>query len=420
MTPTTIDSLTLTTDQEQALTGFSAFLVDPEEKVFVLSGYSGCGKSTLVRVILDRIPSFMKMAKLINPSQYEYPIELAATTNKAAENLSQILGRDVKTVHSLLGLRVVNDFRNNTSDLDDSGAKPLLRTLLFIDEASFIDSRLLQLIFQYTHQCKVVFVGDPAQLAPVKSSNTPVFAAGFNGAALTQVVRQAEGNPIIDLSTKFRHAVNTGEFPAGLKLDGSHVRHLDRSAFNQAIIDEFTRKDWAYSDSKILAWTNKRVVEFNNFVRQNAKGDPQFQPGDYAVCNSYVQIGRQSIKTDQLVHIAEIGGETEVFQVKGRHFTIEGRITVFVPNALKDKQERIKRARSEDMIDIVRVIESAWADLRAVYAQTVNKSQGSTYDKVFIDLDDIGRCNSADTMARMLYVAVSRARTQVTLTGDIA
>jgi ATP-dependent exoDNAse (exonuclease V) alpha subunit len=60
-----------------------------------------------------------------------------------------------------------------------------------------------------------------------------------------------------------------------------------------------------------------------------------------------------------------------------------------------------------------------WIDLRAAYAQTVNKSQGSTYDRVFIDLDDIRRCNSGDQIARMLYVAVSRAREQVFLTGDL-
>lgn len=420
MNPTTVDSLTLTADQEQALQDFAAFLVDPEESVFVLSGYSGCGKSTLVRVILDRIPAFMKMAKLINPSQFEYPIELAATTNKAAENLSQILGRDVKTIHSLLGLRVVNDVKTKTSTLDDSGAKMLMRTMLFIDEASFIDSTLLSMITRYTHSCKVIFVGDPAQLSPVKSSSTPVFKAGFKGAALTQVVRQAEGNPIIELSTKFRHAVNTGQFPSGLKLDGQHVRHLDRSEFNGAILEEFTRKDWAYSDSKILAWTNQCVVRFNDMVKAHLQGDPRFQVGDYANNNSYVQVGRKSLKTDQLVHITAIGYERELFGVQGHWFELDRTMEVFVPNSFKDKQDAIRKARAAEDYIAVSTMENQWADLRAVYSQTVNKSQGSTYDKVFIDLDDIARCNSADQLARMLYVAISRARFNVYLTGDIA
>ena len=64
-------------------------------------------------------------------------------------------------------------------------------------------------------------------------------------------------------------------------------------------------------------------------------------------------------------------------------------------------------------------IERTWIDLRAAYAQTVDKSQGSTYDKVFIDLDDISHCTSGARIARMLYVAVSRARHQVIFTGDL-
>lgn len=60
-----------------------------------------------------------------------------------------------------------------------------------------------------------------------------------------------------------------------------------------------------------------------------------------------------------------------------------------------------------------------WIDLRAAYACTINKAQGSTYDKVFIDLDDIKKCNSGNQIARMLYVGVSRARLIVYLCGDL-
>lgn len=54
-----------------------------------------------------------------------------------------------------------------------------------------------------------------------------------------------------------------------------------------------------------------------------------------------------------------------------------------------------------------------------MYASTVNKSQGSTYDTVYIDLNDIGKCRDKDQVRRMLYVAVSRARHKVVFTGDI-
>ena len=411
--------ITLTEDQQKAMKAFQQFLLDPTETVFVLSGYSGCGKSTLVRTLLDKLPGFMKTMKLINPSQKDYEVALTATTNKAAENLARITGSSATTIHSFLSLRVNTDYKTGVTTLTPRNWHPVENYLLFIDEASYIDSKLLELIFKLTDKCKIVFVGDPAQLTPVKSSATPVFGANFNGAALTQVVRQAEGNPIVDLSTKFRHTVSTGEF-FSFKPDGHHIQHLNEMDFHQAIIDEFARPDWSYADSKILAWTNKKVIAYNQFVRNQVKGSPDFHVGDYAVCNSYIQIGKTSIKTDELVEITDIAGCTEMFGVKGRFFKLNGNTDVFFPRSLEEANARIKRAKAEGDFSLVAHIESGWIDLRAAYACTINKSQGSTFDKVFIDLSDVSRCNSGDQIARMLYVAVSRARSQVFLTGDLA
>lgn len=412
-----MSAITLTPDQQNALTAFNQFLVDPIETVFVLSGYSGTGKTTLVKTLLDQIPNYLKAAKLINPSVRHYDISLTATTNKAAENFGHITGMDVKTIHSHLGLRVQTDYATNTTNLIPSKQAPKEGELLFIDEASYIDKQLLGWIFKLTRNCKVVFMGDPAQLTPVKSVGTPVFDAGFTGAKLSQVVRQAEGNPIVDLATKFRETVNSGEF-FSFKPDGKHIQHMDRDAFNQAVVDEFTRPDWRYSDSKMLAWTNKRVVEYNHFIRDQVKGDPNFQVGDYAVCNKFITINKVSIKTDQLVCITGISDTTQL-GVPGKLMTLDYRIDAFMPDSMELRKAALKRARETENFWEVEEIESRWIDLRAAYACTVNKSQGSTFDRVFIDLDDIARCNSGDMLARMLYVAVSRARHQVVLTGDL-
>lgn len=414
----TIDNITLTEDQQSALDAFYNFLIDPVEQVFVLRGYSGCGKSTLVRTLIDRLPSFYKTAKLINPSQFEYETELTATTNKAAENLSQITGMSVGTIHSFLGLRVSTDYKTNVTTLIPRSNQPKEGYLLFIDEASYIDKQLLQYVFQLTRNCKVVFIGDPAQLTPVKSTGTPVFDANFAGAALTTVVRQAEGNPIVDLSTKFRHTVNTGEF-FSFKPDGEHIKYLSRGEFMQAIEAEFTRPDWRYQDSKILAWTNKCVIGFNHYVSERVKGDPNFQVGDYAVCNTFISMNRASIKTDQLVQITTIEEETTEHDVAGNWITVDYTLRAFHPKSLQERNARAKLARADNDIGIAAEIESQWIDLRAAYACTINKAQGSTFDRVFVDLDDIRRCNSGDQIARMLYVGVSRARHQVFLTGDL-
>ena len=420
-----MDPITLTPDQQNALEKFTHFLTDPSEQVFVLEGYSGTGKTTLVKTLLDQLPSLLKAVKLINPSARRYDVELTATTNKAAENFALITGMPVATIHSFLGVRVYTDHMTGESKLEEGrkGKDLISNKLIFIDEASYIDSHLLGLIFKRLRHCKVVFIGDPAQLVDFKTGKAPVFSAAFSTTKLEKTVRQPteEGkplHPITDLASKFRHAVNTGEF-FSFTPDGYHVKHMDRGAFNEMVLEEFNRADWRHRDSKLLAWTNKHVVAYNHFINDAVKGTTDFQVGDYAVCNKFVSVRSQSLKTDQSVCITGISEEQYLHGVKGRVMTLDGRQSFFFPNSIEEKNARLKVARDGDEYSVASEINSEWIDLRAEFAQTVNKSQGSTYDRVFIDLDDIKKCNSGNQIARMLYVGVSRARHQVILTGDL-
>lgn len=415
----TAPAFVLTEDQAKAKQAFINFLTNEDEPVFILRGYAGTGKSTLVRHLMEELPNILKCIKLVSPKFPEYTVKLTATTNKAAEALSQITGWDVSTIQSFLGLTVQTDYTTRETKLVLRKYEEKNGYLLFIDEASYIDAPLKKYIHTLAKGSKVVYMGDPAQLTPVKSNATPVFDMKCPNAELTQIVRQAAGNPIVDLSTKFRQTVKSGEF-FSFKPDGFHIQHLDRKAFGQEILNEFTRKGWHSNDSKILAWTNKRVVEYNSAVHERTKGESNLQAGDYAVCNNYFNYSKGlSIKTDETVQVTYISPGMSRFDVPGKMYTINGNITAFCPDSIDAKKARILKAKKEDDYETLESIDNTWIDLRPLYACTINKSQGSTYDRVFIDLDDLKRCNSGNQIARMLYVAVSRARHQVFLTGDL-
>ena len=410
--------LVLTPDQEQAKAAFVSFLLDPLSPIWVLEGFAGCGKSTLVKHLLQELPQVIKMVRLLDPHAPDWNVELTATTNKAAEALRHVTGQETSTIHSFLGLKVHTDFHTGETELVATTQAVFDNALLFIDEASYIDSDLLEHICQRLKGSKVVFIGDPAQLTPVKSKGAPVFLAKFPTSRLTTVVRQAEGNPIIDLATAFRQTVLDGRF-FSFSPDNYHIQHLDDDAFDRMLQAEFGREDWRYHDSKVLAWTNQRVINYNKAIHEFVSGDPHLQVGDYAVCNHYIQVGRNTIKTDQLVEVSEIGPQVSLYQCTGHWMLLDGRIRVFAPQHRAEVTARLSKAKKDGDTKAVRVITQEWIDLRAAYSCTVNKAQGSTFNKVFIDLNDIRRCRIPDQLARMLYVAVSRARDHVYFTGDL-
>lgn len=414
---TDTDDIELTVEQEAALERFTEFLLNDNEWVLVITGYAGTGKTTLIKILLKRLQGYMKMWELLTSDRPDLQTALTATTNKAAEAFTDATGTVAQTIHSFLSLRVHTDYETGHKKLAPAKNANVMRGyLLFIDEASMIDPHLLGLIFQQTKECKIVFMGDDAQLPPVKYPTTPVFSAGFETAALTQVVRQAAGSPINALATQFRETVKSGIW-LPFEPDGESVIHMDREEFDQAVLVEFNRPDWHYHDSKVLAYTNHRAISYNNALREHIKGSPELEEGDYAVCNSYVRIGEGKIATDALVRISKIEDPMDIHDVSGRYITVDGRLRVFAPYNPADMKRLVKWAVDHKDWKVQRDIEG-WIDLRAAYAQTVNKSQGSTYNKVFIDIDDIATCTNGNLIARLMYVGVSRARYQVYLTGD--
>ncbi|WP_225784505.1 ATP-dependent RecD-like DNA helicase [Xenophilus sp. Marseille-Q4582] len=423
--PAKTSELKLTEGQNKALNQMLSFVIDSQESIFVLRGNSGCGKSTLMKEFVKRYPKFVAAYKLVDPNFKEKDLQLTATTNKAAEALHLLTGNEVLTIHSFLYLRPQKDFKTGEIEMVPSPMSEARDYVVVIDEASFIDWKFLKLILSCMKDCKVIFVGDPEQIVQVNAKDAPVFDGRYKGAELTEVVRQraADGSstlhPITELGMAFRDVVVDGDWSRQFPVDGNFVKHLNWDDFSAEVRKEFSRPDWGYKDAKLLAWTNKRVTEFNNAVREIAMGDANISEGDYCTVNSFVKASRGSLKTDELVHVKAVYPDIHQFGVLGRYIELD-KGKVFVPYSLEAKKQAIKLAREQERYSDALKMETDWADLRPVYACTINKSQGSTFDKVFIDLSDVARCNNGNTIARLLYVAVTRARHQVFLTGDLA
>lgn len=416
-----MSDLILSTGQQDAYEAFTRFILDPHDGVLVIEGYAGTGKTTLVKHLLEQLPKLLKTSKLINPDHYRHwDVKLTATTNQAADAFTHLTGEDTSTIHSLLGLRVHKDYRSGKTKLVvRSGAGRVEQTILFIDEASYIDKDLLKLIYQQTHHCKLVFIGDPAQLLNIGARYAPVFTNDFPTVRLTEVVRQAKGNPITDLATKFRDTVHSGDF-FQFTPDGVHVRHLPREEFKAAYMASFNDAQWDHTTSKVLAWKNTTVDRYNKTVREAVKGNAELNVGDFAVVNQHAILpsGRK-LTTNQIVTITRKGPLENNCGVHGHWFELDHRHTVFVARSLDERKARLKDVRAEEEWPLVRIIEDEWVDLRAAFACTIHKAQGSTFDEVFIDLDDLKHCRSGNQLARLLYVGTSRARHRVTFTGDL-
>lgn len=433
--------IALNVGQENAVKEVHGFLSTVEENFMTIKGAPGTGKTTVVKHVVSSLEKYHKTRELLGmKGKTNLKVIFAATTNKACDALKHSLGahNEVRTIHSHLGLVMETDPLTHKDHLVDSHRNlDLSHQLIFIDEASYIDNELMDFLYKKVHHTtKVVFLGDPAQLKNPGSNVMPAFDSGFREAELTEIMRVQHGetvNPIQPVCEALRAYILSGcqgDLPPPI-MDNKHIHWLPRDKFDALLLKDMTSPDWSFNTSKLIAWRNKTVVSYNRRVNQALQGTPVFVDGDYAVNNHFVKGTKTTgaLRTDAMVLIEKIEPTTSM-GVKGYMVYLDavpGKI-FFMPEKHSDiinVQRKLLKTLTDDfehdkpIHDMITTIKNTWVDLRPVFAQTVFKSQGSTYRRVFVDLSDIGACRDWDQKIRMLLVALSRAQMQVFLTGDL-
>jgi hypothetical protein len=279
-----------------------------------------------------------------------------------------------------------------------------------IDEASMTDKHLYAIIREMCSDSKIIYVGDDAQLPPVSTGNFSVFQLGLPTANLTQVMRSLDTPAITELSTALRAGVFDGRNitvsdrpPAIVKLSGTEA--LERVT---SIV-----KENGWHNCVLLSFTNARATQAAGHIRKAADKPTELIPGDTVICNSaFKQSNAEWIPTDSLLtinSIVAIPESPELILVD----TDLGQFITFKDNSLL--QKRVAAAAADKNWNEYFRLKEVFIDLRHAEALTIHKSQGSTFDTVFVDLGSLASCRNPNDRRRLLYVACSRARKQLYL-----
>ena len=409
-----MEKLTLSTCQENARKEFKRFLAG-DDQFFILTGGPGMGKSFVTKVLIEDIRAQLG----------EVEIHATATTNKAARVVSGFIDYPANTIHSLLGLRVRNNPNTGRQDLiRRPDAQIIHNAIILLDESSMVDDPLLDKLVEGTHNCRFLLIGDKDQLAPIGQSRPPVFEKGYTQCELNTAMRF--GGAIGALAAQLKETVRTGIFKPIIPND-KEIIHLSGTEF-QMMVDSKFAEEHRTDYHKVICWKNDSVRAYNDYIRSLHYDEEHFVVGEIVVTNQPItardgtNASKTMYSTDEYATIVEYFGDVQ-HGVTGYWYKLDRGCAVFQATDQKEVKSKLKQlaqtAKSGGGWHNYFAAKEFFSDLRAVHACTTYKSQGSSYHGVFIDLGDIGDCREWESVARQIYVAVTRAKHRVYLYGSL-
>ncbi len=363
-----------TEDQDILIKRLEDFVFDPISTIFILKGYAGTGKTTVMSALIQSFALFGKKTILLAP------------TGRAAKVLSAYSNRTAFTIHKHIYYTHRDDSDYNFS-LKENKYKD---TIFIVDEASMIgindssafgSKNLLDDFITYIQKgerCKVIFIGDSAQLPPVNENISPAldeeyiynhYALRSYTYLLTQVVRQALDSNILRNASNIRYRIYKENYSLPI-LKFSHSK--DFKAISGNDFEEYLRTEYnscGMDEVICICRSNKVANNINNFIRYRILDkETQIDSGDnlMAVKNNYFWLDSYSkegfIANGDILKIKRVLSYEEKY---GYHFA--NIIASF--NDYADRQE----------IEITILLDSLSIDKAALDLN----ADGGLYNKIF-------------------------------------
>jgi hypothetical protein len=430
----TLISHSLNPGQLAALTEIADRICDPGA-VVTLGGLAGTGKTYLLKTLLRDL------------SDTGWRILLTAPTHQALAVARAGLPAeiDAMTIHAALGLSVLERDDGTTEVTSRARARVRSYDLIVVDEASMVGQDLYRTLMR-ERECAVLFVGDPGQLPPIGERESPAFVEVSARITLTDIVRQAEGSPLIRIAHEIRASAENGR---RLTLDvirahATGAAQIQRGSIHMIteLIVDARRSDF---DAVALTYRNEDVDRINAGVHRALFPDSPtvFAPGERLLFRApYHEVGRQNeepiARTNELATVLEISDPVEgIYGTPTINLTLQfddGRERR-VPAPLNARawrrtwsalfaDHRAAKARSKLTRDPSEAIEQkelareasvrAWAlrtgfaNVQHAYALTAHRAQGSTYEIAVLHWEGLARMRDDFEHARALYVAATR------------
>lgn len=371
-----------------------------ESGTLILTGGPGTGKTTTLNAIIRLFES------------RDLDIELAAPTGRAAKRMTELTGREAKTIHRLLEVEWGEGEKRRFARNEKN---PLSCEVIIIDEASMIDALLFNdLLKALKLSCRVILVGDSDQLPSIGAGNVlgDILAADlFPSIRLTKIFRQAKESLIV----RNAHAIIKGEAAEFSSKDSDCflMRRFDRySAVSTCLELVSERLPAAYgidslTDVQILCpsrMTDTGTVNLNNLLQERLNPRKGKEP-QLSYKGIYFRVGDKvmQVKNNYDLQYLKDNGEYGSGVFNGD----VGYITDI------DIRAAIVKVRFDDRI--ATYFSDDIGQLELAYAVTVHKSQGSEYDYVILPLMEVP---VKLRYRNLLYTAVTRAKKMLIVVGS--